>query len=194
MAARKVGPVLVVVALSILAWGARATTVEAHVGSQARLYVPHLAVQPAQTPGTWTVMAHIVDEDSGRPEPGLDVSVTGQDASGAAFGPVKLADPSNIGMYTGTFNASAGGVAVAVDARPGPGSEPAIPLQRTWKLVLHEGGAAQASQGGMEGQAHHGSQGVGRWLAGLLVGAVLVVGLALVVVGRRQRLVPAAER
>jgi hypothetical protein len=189
MAVRKVGPVLVVVALSILAWGAQATTAEAHVGSQARLYVPHFDVQPGGTPGTWTVMAHIVDEDSGRPEPGLDASVTGRAANGA-FGPVTLADPMNTGMYSGTFSAGVGAVSVVVDARSGPGSEPAIPLQRTWNLVLHEGGGAQSAQGGLQGHAHHGGLGVGPLLAGLLAGAVLLTGLVLVV-GRRQRLVPA---
>ena len=188
MAVRKVGSFLGLVFLSMLAWAAQATTADAHIGNQARLYVAHIVAQPAQGAGSWALQVHIIDEDSGRPVPGLAVSVTGQGANGA-FGPLALADPTNTGQYTGTFAASAGAVSLAVDARPGPGSEPAIPLQRTWKLVLGGDGMAGSPAGDMAMHGHSGHRGGSsgaQVLAVVLAGSVLVAGVVLVVAVRRR--------
>ena len=187
MAVRKVGSFLGLVVLSLLAWAAQATTADAHIGNQARLYVAHIGAQPAQSPGSWALMLHIIDEDSGRPVPGLVVSVTGR-AGNAAFGPLPLADASNQGMYSGTFAASPGAVSVEVDARPGPGSEPAIPLQRAWKLVLRGDGMAESPAGGMQMSGHSGHGGVSgpQVLAVLLASSVLVAGVVLVLAARRH--------
>jgi len=194
MAVRKVGSFRGLVALSLFAWAAQATTADAHIGNQARLYVAHVAAQPGQSPGSWALQVHIIDDDSGRPVPGLNVSVTIR-AGTSAFGPVVLADPSNTGQYTGAFAAPVGAVSVAVDARPGPGSEPAVPLQKTWNLVLRGDGMSMPADGGMamgNHAGHHGGGGATGMVAGLLAAAVLAVGVV-IVAARPSRTVRSAE-
>jgi len=173
---------LVVMVLSILTWGGQAMPAEAHVGSQARLYASDLAVEPTGTPDTWTITVRVVDEDSGRPVRGLDVSAA------VAGSHVALADPSNTGRFTGTITAPAGAALVAVDARSGPGGEEALPVQRSWNVVLQGAGVAHSrDEATTQHVAHHRDQGRGTlWLGGVFAGAALIGGLALVTTRRHQ--------
>ena len=109
----------------------------AHSGGRAQLYVDSIRLEP-QADG-WLAALVVRDADSGRPEPGFGVQVTGSGAGGAAVGPVSLADPDADGRYVGLVPMTEGGWALTVEADEIPGGPRALPFRKTWAVTLQAG-------------------------------------------------------
>jgi hypothetical protein len=129
-------------ALVLISWSTAAAPVaSAHAGGRAQLYIERFTVQPR--PIGWDVQVTLIDADSGRPEPGFAVSVSGTGPSGASFGPADLADPSNRGRYSGAVPATPGRWTVLVNAHDLPGGPAAIAISKRYEVTLTPGQASQ---------------------------------------------------
>jgi hypothetical protein len=159
---------------------AAAPVASSHAGGRAQLYIERLKVQPG--PAGWAVQVTLTDADSGQPEPGFAVSVSGSGPSGASFGPTDLADPANDGRYSGAVRATPGPWTIFVNAHDVPGGPAAVAVSRRYDVMLAPG---QASDGGSSSAtlpaARHSSRLSGpRLLAGVvLTGAFVVVAVRL---------------
>ena len=110
----------------------------AHSGGRAQLYVASATVAPQG--GGWTVSTVLRDLDSGAPEPGFAVDVSGRSPSGAEFGPVALADPEGDGRYDAALSGiTEGSWLISLRANEVPGGKSAIPLARSWNVTLQPG-------------------------------------------------------
>ena len=116
---------------------AAAPTASAHAGGRAQLYIAGVKVEPA--PAGWNVQVTLTDADSGRPEPGFAVSVSGSGPSGAWFGPAALADPTDRGRYSGAVPATAGRWTLLVTAHDVPGGPAAVAVSRRYEVTLTPG-------------------------------------------------------
>jgi hypothetical protein len=119
----------------------------AHSGGRAQLYVATANVAP-QGQG-WAVTAVLRDLDSGALEPGFAVEVSGRGPSGAAFGPVALADPEGDGRYDAPVpGVTEGNWLVTLRANEVPGGRFAVPLARSWNVTLQPGQPVDLVRGG----------------------------------------------
>ena len=122
-----------------------ATPAGAHAGGRAQLYIATATVAPGN--GGWAVTTVLRDLDSGAPEPGFAVDVSGAGPAGAAFGPVALADPDATGRYQGALPAVADGAwALTVRASEVPGGNAALPVSRTYNVTLRPGQSVDLSK------------------------------------------------
>jgi hypothetical protein len=108
-----------------------------HAGGRAQLYVASATIAP-QSDG-WSISTVLRDLDSGAAEPGFVVEVLGTDPSGAAFGPITLADPDGDGRYDGALPAGDGSWLIRLRANEIPGGPAALPVQRAWNVTLRPG-------------------------------------------------------
>jgi hypothetical protein len=117
-----------------------APAASAHTGGRPQLYIAGVKVQP--TPARWDVQVMLTDADSGRPEPGFAVSVSGSGPSGVSFGPAALADPTNRGRYSAAVRATAGRWTLLVTAHDVPGGPAAVAVSRRYEVTLTPGQAS----------------------------------------------------
>jgi len=157
----------------------------AHAGGRAQLYVASATVAPG--PGGWVVTTSLRDLDSGAPEPGFAVEVSGTGPSGAAFGPLALADPQTTGRYEAALPAVAeGDWSLTVRASEVAGGNAALPVQRTYKVTLRSGQAVDLARAGKA------SKGSSALPIGLGIVALLAVAVGGAWFGRHRRaMVPA---
>ena len=128
---------------------AAAPAASAHAGGRAQLYIAGVKVQPANVQpaeGVWDVQVTLTDADSGRPEPGFAVSVSGSGPSGAWFGPAALADPTNRGRYSGAVPATVGRWTLLVTAHDVPGGPAAVAVSRRYEVTLTPGHGSDAAR------------------------------------------------
>jgi hypothetical protein len=124
----------------------------AHAGGRAQLYVATATVTPRG--GGWSISTVLRDLDSGAPEPGFGVEVSGAGPSGAAFGTVALADPEGDGRYEAALPAiAAGNWALTVRASEVPGGNAALPVEKTWNVALRPGQPVDLARAGSSGGA-----------------------------------------
>ena len=144
----------------------------AHAGGRAQLYIATVTMAPAN--GGWSATAVLRDLDSGAPEPGFGVEVSGTGPSGAAFGPVAMADAQGTGRYQAALpGVGEGAWAVTVRGSEVPGGNAALPVQRTYKVTLRPGQAVDLSKAGATSAGK--SSGSGALPLGLGVLAVVAV-------------------
>ncbi|MGH8997876.1 MAG: hypothetical protein ACRDY7_00615, partial [Acidimicrobiia bacterium] len=120
---------------------AAATTAAAHQGGRVQLFLKSLTVEQAD--GSYTLVAAIVDRDSGSPEVGFVTSVEGTSAAGGSFPSTPMASEAG-GIYRATVDVPPGDYDVTLKSGPGPGTDPAIPL--TDNKTLNFAGAAEAAE------------------------------------------------
>jgi len=143
----------------------------AHAGGRAQLYIATASVAPG--PGGWVVTTALRDLDSGAPEPGFAVEVSGTGPSGAAFGPLALADPQTTGRYEAALPTVAeGDWSLTVRASEVAGGNAALPVPRTYKVTLRSGQAVDLVRAGKA------SSGVGSSLLPLGLGLVALLAVA----------------
>jgi hypothetical protein len=111
--------------------------VGAHSGGRAQLYVDSVRLEPQA--GGWRSTAVVRDADSGRPEPGFGVQITGSGPGGQAVGPVGLTDPDADGTYAAVVPPIEGRWALTVEAAEIPGGARAEPFTKTWWVTLQAG-------------------------------------------------------
>ncbi|HEV8626478.1 MAG TPA: hypothetical protein VG034_18665 [Acidimicrobiia bacterium] len=111
--------------------------VGAHSGGRAQLYVDSVRLEPQA--GGWRSTAVVRDADSGRPEPGFGVQITGSGPGGQAVGPVGLTDPDADGTYAAVVPPIEGRWALTVEAAEIPGGARAEPFTKTWPVTLQAG-------------------------------------------------------
>jgi hypothetical protein len=162
----------------------------AHAGGRAQLYIATATVAPGN--GGWTVTTVLRDLDSGAPEPGFAVEVSGAGPAGAAFGPVALADPDGTGRYQGALpGATDGAWALTVRASEVPGGNAALPVQRTYNVTLQPGRSFDLSKA----KAASSGKGGGSSAVPVLLGALALLAVAVgggIRFGRHRRaMVPA---
>jgi hypothetical protein len=177
-------PRILATVLLIVGLSANTQPASAHAGARAQLYVQSVSVVP-EGPG-WVIHALVRDLDSGAPEPGFAVQVTGSGPSGAAFGPLALADPHNNGRYEATVPVGPGPWALIVDAQEIPGGNPALAFSHTWKVDLRAGHAVNAA-GAVPSTGHNPSGASAVPLLLALVGALILFGAAAGSGHRRRR-------
>jgi hypothetical protein len=181
MLARGGASALAVISVSI----ATAPVASAHAGGRAQLYIESFKVQPG--PAGWDVQVTLTDADSGQPEPGFAVSVSGSGPSGASFGPADLADSTNRGRYSGAVRATPGQWTMLVNAHDVPGGPAAVAVSKRYEVTLTPG---QASDPGgsvtVAAAAHHSRPFRFPLLAGVvLTGACVVAAVRLARTRRR---------
>jgi len=162
----------------------------AHAGGRAQLYIATVTVAPDN--GGWSATAVLRDLDSGAPEPGFGVEVSGTGPSGAAFGPLAMADPQGTGRYQATLpGVGEGAWTVTVRGSEVPGGNAALAVQRSYTVTLRPGQAVDLSKAGASSSGKHsGSSALPLGFGVLTVVAVAVGGGAWF--GRRRRpMVPA---
>lgn len=164
-----------------------AAPASAHSGGKAQLYVATAAVAPQG--GGWAMSTVLRDLDSGAPEPGFAVEVSGAGPSGAAFGPIALADPEGDGRYEAALPAIAeGNWAVTLRANEVPGGKTAFPVDRTWNVPLRPGQSVDLARAGSSG----GGAGTNVIPLGLAIGGAAGLALLATWLGRHRRaMVPA---
>jgi hypothetical protein len=170
-----------VIGLSI----AVAPVASAHAGGRAQLYIERITVQPGPT--GWDVQVTLTDADSGQPEPGFAVSLSGSGPSGASFGPADLADSTNRGRYAGTVRATPGQWTMLVNAHDVPGGPAAVAVSKRYDVTLRPGRASEpgGSVAGAAAAHHPGASGL-PVLAGLvLTGAGVIAAVRLARTRRR---------
>jgi hypothetical protein len=169
---------------------ATAPDASAHAGGRAQLYIERFRMQP--TPAGWEVQVALADADSGRPEPGFAVSVSGNGPSGTSFGPTDLTDSMNRGRYAGAVPATPGQWTVVVNAHDVPGGPAAVAVSRRYEVTLTPG---QASDPGRSAAAaHHWPPAPVTRLAGLVLTAACATAAVRLARTRRQRTVSARGR
>lgn len=136
--ARAGASALAVISLSIAA----APVASTHAGGRAQLYIERFKVQPG--PAGWEVQVTLTDADSGQPEPGFAVSVSGSGPSGASFGPADLADSTNRGRYSGVVRATPGQWTMLVNAHDVPGGPAAVAVSQRYDVTLTPGQTPEA--------------------------------------------------
>ena len=167
-----------------------ARTAWAHAGGRAQLYIATAAVAPAA--GGWSVTTVLRDLDSGAPEPGFAVQVSGTGPAGAAFGPVALADADGTGRYQGPLPAVAGGAwALTVRASEVPGGNAALPVQRTYNVTLRPGQAVDLSKAKVASSGKGGGSGALPVVVAALAVLVAAVGGGVWFGRHRRAMVPA---
>ena len=155
-----------------------APAASAHTGGRAQLYIAGVKVQPA--PVGWDVQVTLTDADSGRPEPGYAVSVSGSGPSGAWFGPAALADPTNRGRYSGAVPATVGRWTLLVTAHDVPGGPAAVAVSRRYEVTLTPGHGSDAARSVPAGAARRSRPSLLPLLAGVgLTGACAVAAVRL---------------
>jgi hypothetical protein len=163
---------------------AGAPDASAHAGGRAQLYIERFRMQPA--PAGWEVQVTLVDADSGRPEPGCAVSVTGSGPSGTSFGPTDLTDPTNRGRYSGAVPATPGQWTILVNAHDLPGGPAAVAVSKRYEVRLTPGQVSDPGQPATVATAHHSPPAPLARLAGLvLTGACVIAALRLARTRRR---------
>jgi len=161
-----------------------APAASAHAGGRAQLYIERFGMQPEAA--GWEVQVALADADSGRPEPGFAVSVSGSGPSGTSFGPTELTDSTNRGRYSGAVPATPGRWTVVVNARDVPGGPAAVAVSRRYEVTLTPGQASDAGRSATVAGARHWPPVPLVRLAGLvLTGACVTAALRLA--GRRRR-------
>jgi hypothetical protein len=166
------------------------TPAGAHAGGRAQLYIASAAIAPGN--GGWGVTTVLRDLDSGAPEPGFAVEVSGTGPSGAAFGPVALADPDSTGRYQGPLPAVADGAwAVTVRASEVPGGNAALPVQRTYNVTLRPGQAVDLSKARASSPGKGGGSSALPILLAVLALVVAAVGGGAWFARHRRAMVPA---
>jgi len=125
-------------ALALTSWSiAAAPVASAHAGGRAQLYIERFTVEPR--PAAWDVEVTLTDADSGQPELGFAVSVSGTGPSGASFGPADLADGANRGRYSGAVRATPGRWTMLVNAHDRPGGPAAVAVSKRYEVTLTPG-------------------------------------------------------
>jgi len=176
--------IVVVIGLSIAA----APAASAHAGGQAQLYIERVTLQPG--PAGWDVQVTLIDADSGHPEPGFAVSVTGSGPSGASFGPLDLTDRRNGGRYSGAVPATPGQWTMIVNAHDVPGGPAAVALSRRYDVTLTPGQVSEPGAAVTVGTgAHHSSR--LPLLAGLVLTCACVVAAVRLARNRNRAFCPA---
>jgi hypothetical protein len=165
-----------------------AVPASAHSGGRVQLFVDRLALHSGG--GTaWTMIMRLVDADSGTPQPGFDVVVEGHDQAGHKLDSLPMADQGG-GDYRADVAAEPGNWEFAVRADSLPGGVPAVPLQKSYPVVLQSGKDVVVGASG--GGRRHGGNLVVSLLWPFLAGtAVAAVALRL---ARRRRPAPVATR
>jgi hypothetical protein len=152
----------------------------AHAGGRVQLYIRDVRFQPAGD--AWTVTVTLIDADSGEPQPGFAVDVSGTTAD-RQFGPVTLEDPTERGAYHGRVVAAAGTWDFTLSAKEKPGGPLAIPTTKRLRseLVAPTPGSVPASPASQPAprpnEDRSSAAAVSTVLAGLAAGAVVVTGL-----------------
>ena len=173
---------LAVISLSIAA----APLASAHAGGRAQLYIERFEVQPG--PAGWDVQVTLIDADSGQPEPGFAVSVSGSGPSGASFGPADLADRTNRGRYSGAVPATPGQWTMLVNAHDVPGGPTAVAVSKRYEVTLTPGQALDrgGSSATVAPATHHSLPSPLPLLAGVvLTGACIIAGARIARTHRR---------
>ena len=161
---------LTVIGVSIAA----APAASAHAGGRAQLYIERFNVQPG--PAGWDVHVTLRDADSGQPEPGFAVSVSGSGPSGAWFGPTDLADSTNRGRYSGPVRATPGQWTMLVNAHDVPGGPAAIAVSKRYEVTLTPGQASDPGESvTVAAAAHHSRPSRLPLLAGVVLASACVV-------------------
>jgi hypothetical protein len=167
-----------------------APTAWAHAGGRAQLYIATATVAPGN--GGWTVTTALRDLDSGAPQPGFAVEVSGTGPAGAAFGPVALADADGTGRYQGPLPAVADGAwALTVRASEVPGGNAALPVQRTYNVTLRPGQSLDLSKSGAAGSGKGGGSSTLPIFLGVLALLAAAVGGGAWFGRHRRAMVPA---
>lgn len=109
----------------------------AHVGGRAQLFVDRLGLHSVGG-DEWEVSVALIDADSGTPQPGFDVAAEATDDAGRRAGPVVLGDRGG-GRYSASLTAAPGKWEISIRADTLPGGLPAVPLRKTYPLVLEPG-------------------------------------------------------
>lgn len=140
---------------------------QAHAGGQAQLYVASARLVP--NGGEWSLRVVLRDADSGELQPGFAVTARGSSGAGSAFGPVGLADPDQDGAYDTGVAMTDGAWSFTLEAEEVPGGAAALPVQRTWNIVLRPGEPLDIV--GTQPSRHHGRSGGLPVVPAVLVGA-----------------------
>jgi hypothetical protein len=146
----------------------------AHAGGRAQLYVSDVRFHPAGD--ARTIAVTVIDADSGAPQPGFAVAVSGT-AAGDRFGPVTLADAAGQGVYTATVNAAPGHWDVTVAARDQPGGPPAIPTTKRLRVDLTPGVPAAGTSARPPGSTGHRSSSAPAVVGGMAAAVAVTAGL-----------------
>lgn len=109
----------------------------AHVGGRAQLFVDRLSLDSVGG-DEWEVSVALIDADSGTPQAGFDVAAEATDDAGHRAGPVILGD-RGAGRYSAPLTAAPGRWEISIRADTLPGGEPAVPLRKTYPIVLEPG-------------------------------------------------------
>jgi hypothetical protein len=168
---------------------AAAPVASAHAGGRAQLYIGRFKVQPGSA--GWDVQVTLTDADSGQPEPGFAVSVSGSSPSGASFGPADLADSTNRGRYSGAVRATPGPWTMFVNAHGVPGGPAAVAVSKRYEVTLTPGQASDPGASSTVAAAQHPRPFRLTLLAGVVVAGGCVVAAVRLTRTRRR---PAADR
>ena len=116
---------------------ALAVPAAAHVGGRAELFVDRLGLHSVGG-DEWKLSVALLDADSGTPQAGFDVAAEATDDAGHRAGPVVLGDRGG-GRYSAPLTAPPGKWELSIRADTPPGGTPAVPLRKTYPLVLEPG-------------------------------------------------------
>lgn len=154
----------------------------AHAGGRAQLYLASLVLAP-ETDG-WSVAAQLRDLDSGRPEPGFRVTVSGRTAAGEVLEPLELVDGNGEGLYQAHLMAPPGAWTLSVRAEEIPGGPLALPYSRAWNVTLLQGQRIDLIRHSARQSAGSGPNRIPLILS---TATAVVAGAAAVVFSRRRR-------
>lgn len=159
---------------------ALASPAAAHVGGRAQLFVDRLGLHSVGG-DEWEVSVALIDADSGTPQAGFDVAAEATDDAGHRVGPVVLGDRGG-GRYSAPLTAAPGRWEISIRADTLPGGMPAVPLRKTYPLVLEPGKDVAV------GARAPGQSGSGRGVGVPLLAAVATAGVVgWFILGRGRR-------
>lgn len=159
------------------AWLLAAAPSHGHAGGKVQLYPKSFDVEPA-TDG-YHAKVVLVDQDSGAPQTGFSVTVSGSGGDGSRFEPVTLT-PLADGRYEGLIAAlTPGRWTLALRAQAVPGTDDAVPLERTVQMTLEDPAAHRAASSvGSEGEGSgDGGTNIAIPLAGVALAGALAYGV-----------------